>query len=108
MLPLENHLRFVVRRELGYFAGLPIVSAIFIASHLTGISVWRLSLGIIGALIWALMSLRYYQRKRNELTDQYLSEQNISPNVIEPINALVDRSYRTWLFKRPAWWKRPW
>ncbi|OBA75208.1 hypothetical protein A5641_24515 [Mycobacterium sp. 1554424.7] len=106
LLPLENYLRWLMRRELGQFIFIVGISiAVPLVSQATGVPFSRLYLAVLYALGTAFIPWFFYNRRRHALIKQYLAEQDLNPNAVANMNDLYLRSYRP-IFKLPRWLKR--
>jgi Flp pilus assembly protein TadB len=97
LLPIESHVRHIALDEMLDFALFLTVIAIGIAVPVSGGEYWRYISTLAVAFILFGLRWRTYRRRTKNLTEQYLKEQNLAPEMFESISAMIWRSYRPWL-----------
>ncbi|OBH75928.1 hypothetical protein A5681_09830 [Mycobacterium scrofulaceum] len=107
LLPLENYFRWLARRELGEgFVILAISMAAPVVTQATHISLQRFYISLFCFLGVIALPWIFYRRRRADLIQQYLNEQDLNPDAVVSMNDLYLRSYRPIFLKLPSRLKR--
>ncbi|BDB41125.1 MULTISPECIES: hypothetical protein [Mycobacterium] len=96
LLPTESFVRYIAFDELSDFAIFAGVIALTALTAPNSGAFWRYSIAIMVVIIIVALRWRTYRRRVNNLTQQYLREQNLPADMFESVSALVWRSYRPW------------
>nr|WP_090276827.1 hypothetical protein [Mycolicibacterium komanii] len=96
LLPLESRIRHIAFNELLDFVLFLAILAIVFSFPTTDGGYWRPFLALAAVVIILAIRWGRYHSRVTKLTQQYLQEQNLSPDIVESIAAMELRSYRPW------------